>query len=88
MQRLLILGAGDEVSLQDVELALGVPHSDQVIAAFAMPLREARTQFEKEYFEHHMRVCDEHIGLVARKAGIERTHLYRKLRALGIRSKP
>jgi len=88
VQRLLILGAGDEVSLQDVEQALGVSQGNQVEAAFAMPLREARTQFEKEYFEHHLRVCEDNIGQVARKAGIERTHLYRKLRGLGIRSKP
>lgn len=88
VQRLLILGAGDEVSLQDVEQALGVSHENQVVAAFAMPLRKARTQFEKEYFEHHLRVCEDNIGQVARKAGIERTHLYRKLRGLGIRSKP
>jgi len=88
VQRLLILGAGDEVSLQDVELALGVPQGEPVIAAFSMPLREARTQFEKEYFEYLLRADDSNIGQVARKAGIERTHLYRKLRALGIRSKP
>jgi DNA-binding NtrC family response regulator len=88
VQRLLILGAGDEVSLPDVEMALGVSHRDQVVAAFAMPLREARAQFEKEYFEYHLRLSEDNIGAVARKAGIERTHLYRKLLALGIRSKP
>ena len=88
VQRLLILGAGDEVSLEDVEQALGVSLGNQVEAAFAMPLREARTQFEKEYFEHHLRACGDNIGQVARKAGIERTHLYRKLRGLGIRAKP
>jgi DNA-binding NtrC family response regulator len=88
VQRLLILGAGDEVSLGDVEAALGVAQGEQVIAAFAMPLREARTQFEKEYFEYLLRAGDDNIGQVAHKAGIERTHLYRKLRSLGIRSKP
>jgi len=87
VQRLLILGAGDEVSLQDVDMALGVPQGEQVITAFTLPLREARTQFEKEYFEYLLRAGDSNIGQVARKAGIERTHLYRKLRALGIRSK-
>jgi len=88
VQRLLILGSGDEVSLQDVELALGVHQGEQIVAAFAMPLREARTQFEKEYFEYHLQAGNDNLGQVARKAGIERTHLYRKLRALGIRSKP
>jgi len=87
VQRLLILGSDDEVSLDDVEMALGVQRSDQPDAAFLMPLREARAQFEKAYFEYHLQSDNGNLGYVARKAGIERTHLYRKLRALGIRTK-
>jgi len=88
VQRLLILGAGDEVSLDDVEMALGVQRTSQSSEAFSMPLREARMQFEKAYFEHHLRTDHGNLGQVARRAGIERTHLYRKLRSLGIRTKP
>ncbi len=88
VQRLLILSSGDEVSVQDVDQALGTVRTEQSVAAFALPLREARAQFEKEYFEYHLHAADSSLGQVARKAGIERTHLYRKLRALGINAKP
>jgi len=88
VQRLLILGAEDEVTIQDVEYALGGPRTDNDAAAFAMPLREARAQFEKEYFEYQLQAGDGSLGQVAQKAGIERTHLYRKLRSLGINAKP
>jgi DNA-binding NtrC family response regulator len=57
-------------------------------ATFSLPLREARMQFEREYFTYHLQADNGNLGQVARKAGIERTHLYRKLRALGIRDKP
>lgn len=50
-----------------------------------MPLREAREQFESMYFDHHMREEGGNITRVAEKAGLERTHLYRKLKQLGIK---
>jgi DNA-binding NtrC family response regulator len=49
-----------------------------------MPLREARDLFEKAYFEHHLRQAGGSMTKVAEKSGLERTHLYRKLKALGI----
>ena len=54
---------------------------------FDLPLREAREQFEKAYFEHRLKEVGGSVGKVAKLAGIERTHLYRKLRALGIDTK-
>jgi DNA-binding NtrC family response regulator len=50
-----------------------------------LPLREAREQFESLYFSHHMREENGNITRVAEKAGLERTHLYRKLKQLGIK---
>ncbi len=49
-----------------------------------MPLREARDAFERAYFEHHL--VREHGSMtrVAERTGLERTHLYRKLKQLGI----
>ena len=49
-----------------------------------MPLREARDVFERAYFEHHL--VREHGSMtrVAERTGLERTHLYRKLKQLGI----
>ena len=50
-----------------------------------MPLRSAREQFESAYFTHHLRAEGGNITRVAEKVGLERTHLYRKLKQLGIK---
>lgn len=50
-----------------------------------MPLRTAREQFEAAYFNHHLRRESGNITRVAEKVGLERTHLYRKLKQLGIK---
>lgn len=50
-----------------------------------MPLRMAREHFEGAYFSHHLRVENGNITRVAEKVGLERTHLYRKLKQLGIK---
>ena len=51
---------------------------------FDQPLREARDAFERAYFEHQLAEAGGSIARVAEKSGLERTHLYRKLKALGI----
>ena len=51
---------------------------------FDLPLREARERFEKHYLEYQLTLCEGSVSRVAEKVGIERTHLYRKLRSLGI----
>ena len=48
------------------------------------PLREARDAFEKSYFEFHLAKENGSMTRVAEKTGLERTHLYRKLRQLGV----
>ena len=48
------------------------------------PLREARDQFERVYFEYHLARENYSMTRVADRAGLERTHLYRKLKQLGI----
>ncbi len=48
------------------------------------PLREARDAFEKAYFEYHLVRENGSMTRVAEKTGLERTHLYRKLRQLGV----
>ncbi|GHD66688.1 sigma-54-dependent transcriptional regulator [Jeongeupia chitinilytica] len=50
----------------------------------ALPLREARDQFEKYYLERHIELSGGNMSRVAEKIGLERTHLYRKLKSLGI----
>jgi two-component system nitrogen regulation response regulator NtrX len=52
---------------------------------FEMPLREAREAFERIYFEQLLGREQSNMSRVAEKAGLERTHLYRKLKQLNIR---
>lgn len=51
---------------------------------FDLPLREARDIFEKAYFEYHLKKTGGSMTKVSEQTGLERTHLYRKLKALGI----
>jgi two-component system, NtrC family, nitrogen regulation response regulator NtrX len=53
----------------------------------ALPLREARDDFERFYFQHHMAVISNNMSKLAEISGLERTHLYRKLKQLGIKIK-
>ena len=48
------------------------------------PLRESRDEFEKAYFEYHLAKENGSMTRVAEKTGLERTHLYRKLKQLGV----
>ena len=47
-------------------------------------MREARDEFEKAYFEYHLAKENGSMTRVAEKTGLERTHLYRKLKQLGV----
>ncbi len=62
--------------------ALGGLNSD----VMALPLREAREVFERLYFEHHLRLEAGNMTRLSEKTGLERTHLYRKLKDLGLRA--
>jgi DNA-binding NtrC family response regulator len=95
VQRLLVLGHEGEVSVQEVEDALnqsvasmdtansghGSPYGDSL---FDLPLREAREQFERDYLIYQLKKAGGSVGKLSDSVGMERTHLYRKLRSLGI----
>ncbi|MDX1668472.1 MAG: response regulator [Limnobacter sp.] len=49
-----------------------------------LPLREVRDDFERIYFEYHLRLENGSMTRLAERTGIERTHLYRKLKQLGV----
>ena len=51
------------------------------------PLRETRDEFERLYFEYHIEKADNNISRIAEAVELERTHLYRKLKQLGIKAK-
>ncbi|CAN5648178.1 response regulator transcription factor EsaR [soil metagenome] len=64
-------------------LAASGPMSEQSFG-LDRPLREARDAFEKSYFEFHLAKENGSMTRVAEKTGLERTHLYRKLKQLGV----
>ena len=70
------------VMLPTAPLMLG-PQSEQSFE-LDRPLREAREAFEKSYFEFHLAQENGSMTRVAEKTGLERTHLYRKLKQLGV----
>ncbi len=88
VQRLLILGSSEEITQEEVEIAISSapPSRQQDIGAVPLnlPLREAREQFERTYLLQQFRECDGNVARLADRVGMERTNLYRKLRALGI----
>ncbi|WP_395793565.1 sigma-54-dependent transcriptional regulator [Aquimonas sp.] len=91
VQRLLVLGGAEEISAAEVDAALGARPLPAHAAAeggfaadFELPLREARDLFERAYLMHWLDRSEGSVGKLAKVAGMERTHLYRKLRDLGI----
>jgi DNA-binding NtrC family response regulator len=69
-----------------VEVLLPMSLGPQPIQSFMLdkPLRETRDEFEKAYFEYHLSKENGSMTRVAEKTGLERTHLYRKLKQLGV----
>lgn len=57
---------------------------EQLRDLFTLPLREARDGFERHYFEFHLKRERHNMSRLAERSGLERTHLYRKLKQLGI----
>jgi two-component system nitrogen regulation response regulator NtrX len=88
VQRMLIVGGSEEIGLDEIEQHLvaqqapGEPLVKQDL--LALPLREAREQFERAYLLQQLMLCNGKVGLLAKRVGMERTHLYRKLRSLGV----
>jgi DNA-binding NtrC family response regulator len=88
VQRVLVLGAGEEIRLEEIERELAAKMSlDEPLVKqdlLALPLREAREHFERAYLQQQLLLCNGKVGQLAKRVGMERTHLYRKLRALGV----
>jgi two-component system nitrogen regulation response regulator NtrX len=76
----------EEIQLEDVERVLATRGSPSVLpeVAFDRPYREAREAFERVYFENLLARENGSMSRVAERSGLERTHLYRKLKALGL----
>ncbi len=88
VRRLLLSGRSDDISLDEVELEISAisPIVGSLVKQdlLALPLREAREHFERSYLQQQLVLCEGKVGQLAKRVGMERTHLYRKLRSLGV----
>jgi two-component system nitrogen regulation response regulator NtrX len=83
MERLVVLVPNAVIGHEDLLGALQM-RSIQPVDQSALPLRQARARFEREYILERLAANRGNLGQTARELGIERTNLYRKLRQLGI----
>lgn len=88
VRRLLVRGGPEEITLADIEheLAQAAPPAEPLVKQdlLALSLREAREHFERAYLQQQLLLCHGKVGQLAKRVGMERTHLYRKLRSLGV----
>ena len=88
LRRLLLRGGPEEITLEEVEreLAAQAPIDAPLVKQdlLSLPMREAREHFERAYLQQQLQLCGGKVGQLAKRVGMERTHLYRKLRSLGI----
>lgn len=88
VRQLMVQGGAEDVSLEEVEVELANHAADAGPLVkqdlLSMPLREAREHFERAYLQQQLQLCGGKVGQLAKRVGMERTHLYRKLRTLGI----
>ena len=88
VQRLLILNRGKEVSHQEVALALGRSELPDAKATstilFDEPLHKAHFNFEKAYFQYHLRQVAGDISALPKRTGLDGDELNRKLKELNI----
>ncbi|MDP3482128.1 MAG: sigma-54 dependent transcriptional regulator [Sulfuricella sp.] len=90
VKTLTLTALSKEITAEDVSRVLGqfTPPAPPSTAQYALPLdqplREARDEFERIYFEHQLKKVGGNMSRLAESVGLERTHLYRKLKQLGI----
>jgi DNA-binding NtrC family response regulator len=93
IRNLALTTLDEEIGEADIDRLLPAEHvtetEDKLLpeglaALFARPLRDARDAFERHYFEHLLRMERGNMTRVAERSGLERTHLYRKLKQLGV----
>jgi DNA-binding NtrC family response regulator len=90
IQRLVILGRSSEISANEVQKALGSEPGDTGTGQsenFDQEMRLARDEFERAYLLYHLERNGGNVTALAETSGMERTHLYRKLKQLGIHPK-
>ena len=88
----MILGTEEIINIDEIESYLGkikIPQKEYNTEVFNLdlPLRDARENFEKAYLIYQLEKANGNVSKLANQIGIERTHLYRKLKTLGINLK-
>ena len=86
MERLAVIVSGDTVSHRDVMDALHMTAPPSAEESGPLPLKAARSRFERQYILERLSANRGNLGNTARELGIERTNLYRKMKQLGIES--
>jgi len=93
VKHLVLTSLGDIIGLEDVNRVLqefeglepaSLQQGGELPISLDQPMREARDEFERLYIEHHIAKAGGNMSKVAEAVGLERTHLYRKLKQLGI----
>jgi len=91
IQQLLVTAKDEEIDADEVEVLLNSTNhaliangATQIFATYDQPLRKAREQFERAYFLYHLNRVGGNMTELANRTGMERTHLYRKLKSLNI----
>ena len=96
IRAILANSENERIELDEIEQTLRSLDADAVAAAgnkfqiwvdIDMDLREAREAFEREYLARHLELSGHNMTELARRVGQERTHLYRKLKSLGLQTK-
>lgn len=91
VQNLMLTSLEDKITLEDVARVLeqfnDLPMEGSSVSLpidLVQPLRSARDEFERYYFKYHMKLVNNNMSRLAEISGLERTHLYRKLKQLGV----
>ncbi|MCE1182959.1 MAG: response regulator [Rhodocyclales bacterium] len=90
VRNLALTSLEEDISAEDVQRMLPQDETERreiasLLPLLDQPLREARDAFERLYFEHHLRLEGGNMTRLAERSGLERTHLYRKLKQLDIK---
>jgi two-component system nitrogen regulation response regulator NtrX len=91
VKSLALASLGEEIGAEEVQALLAPAGEESDLPpglapeVLNLPLREAREAFERMYFDYHLKKDGGNMTRLAEKTGLERTHLYRKLKDLGLR---
>jgi len=85
IERVIIMHRGPDVGCEDLPPLTGEPDAGSPVPARAFAsLRDGKEAYEREYILRKLSECDGNVSRTAREMGIDRSHLYRRMKALGV----